>query len=129
MALSSAGATLLAQCLISDIGGFTVANSANAYLGVGNSSATQSATLTDLQGTAARAAMMAGFPTRSGSAVTFKSAWSDGAAEFSWQEWGTFNAAAAGTMITRKVEDLGTKGTSQVWTLTVAITFATSDAT
>lgn len=128
MALTSAGATLLAQCLISD--GPTFANSANAYIGVGDSSATQSATLTDLQGTnKARAAMMTGYPQRTGSEVTFKAAYSEGAAEYAWREWGTFNAASGGAMITRKVEDLGTKGTSQVWTLTVAVTFTSSDAT
>lgn len=127
MALTSAGATLLAQCLISD--GPTFANSANAYLGVGDSSATQSATLTDLQGTAVRKAMMTGYPQRTGSEVTFRAAFSEGSGEFAWREWATFNAASSGTMITRKVEDLGTKGTSQVWTLTVAITFTTADAT
>ena len=44
-----------------------------------------------------------------------------GTGTFVWNEWAIFNAAAAGTMLNRKVEAVGTKPAGELWTLEVGI--------
>lgn len=125
MAITNAGAVLAAQCLMNDTPTFL--NAANAYLGVGNGNTAFSAAHTDLQGASkSRKGMEASYPTRSSGALTFRSVWPSGDGNFEWIEWGCFNAAAAGTMFSRKVESpsLGTKTSAQAWTLTATITVA-----
>lgn len=124
MPMTDAGAIFLAQAAINDSSP-TFFNNANAYLGVGNSSTAFSASQTDLQGSSKfRQAMDATYPQRTSGAITFKSTFATGNANFAWQEWGTFNASSAGTMLTRKVESLGTKTSAQTWALTVTVTLA-----
>ena len=65
--------------------------------------------------------MNATYPQRSANVLTFQSDFLDGEANFAWQEIGSFNAAAAGTMLTRLVTALGTKA-SGTWTLTYTLT-------
>jgi hypothetical protein len=98
---------------------------ANARLGVGSSSTAFNATHTDLQTPIARVAMQSGsFPARASHTVTFKSDFTGATGDGSWQEWGVFNAASGATSIlTRKVESLGTKS-GGTWTLTTTMTFA-----
>jgi hypothetical protein len=118
--LVTAGLNALLTLLIG--GGGTAFNNANANLGVGDSATAAAIGQTDLQAAAnkTRAAMVATYPTTPASGATsFRSDFT--AANFAWAEWGTFNAAAAGTMLNRKVESLGTKA-SGTWTLTVTIT-------
>lgn len=105
-------------------------NNANAYLGVGNSVTAAAATQTDLLGTADRQGMEATYPQHtdgtgasSNADIVFRSQWGSGVGNFAWEEWGTFNAAAAGRMLNRKVEALGTKS-GGTWTLTVTLTLS-----
>lgn len=102
---------------------------ANAYIGVGNSATAFAATQTDLLGTALKKAMVVGYPTRSGAALTFRSTFGTSEANFTWNEWGVFNGSGAGTagptgvvMLNRKVENLGTKTSAEAWQLTVTVT-------
>jgi hypothetical protein len=118
--LVNAGIALLEDLLIG--AGGTVFSNANAYIGVGDSSTAASASQTDLQAATNkfRDAMEATFPSRAAQTLTFKSAFATGEANFAWEEWAIFNAAAAGTMLNRKVQSFGTK-VSGTWTLTVTI--------
>jgi hypothetical protein len=102
-------------------------NNANAYLGVGDSSTAFTATQTDLQAATnkLRKAMDATYPSRATNALTFKSTFATGDANFAWQEWGVFNASVAGLMMNRKVESLGTKTSAQSWAFTVTNTINT----
>lgn len=119
--LVTAGITAMLNLLIG--AGGTAFNNANANLGVGDSATAAAIGQTDLQAGAnkARASMVATYPQVSTNTVTFRSDFTGAVANYAWAEWGTFNAAAAGTMLNRKVEALGTKA-SGTWTLTVTIT-------
>lgn len=121
--LTTLGATALWTLLIGG-GGTTFAN-ANAHLGVGDSTTAAAVGQTDLQAATnkLRKAMEATYPQVSGATITFRSSFGTSEANFAWEEWATFNAAAAGTMLNRKVENLGTKA-SGTWTLTITITLA-----
>lgn len=101
-------------------GGGTAYNNANAYLGVGDSTTAWGTAQTDLQAASnkLRVAMKATYPQTGTKKQTFASDFTTGQANWAWQEWAIFNAAAAGTMLQRKVESLGTKA-SGTWTLTV----------
>jgi hypothetical protein len=124
MGLTTAAATEIAKCAINDSP--TYINASNAYLGVGDSTTAFTASQTDLQAATnkVRQGMDAGYPIRSGAAVTLRALFGTSAANFAWQEWATFNAASSGVMWQRKVESLGTKTNTQSWQLTVTLTFA-----
>lgn len=124
MALTNAGAILAAQCLMNDSATFL--NSSNSHLGVGDSSTAFAAAQTDLQAASnkLRKAMESGYPTRASGALTFRSLFGTSEANFAWNEWASFNASSSGTMVTRKVESLGTKTNTQSWQLTATVTFA-----
>lgn len=106
--------------------GGTAFNNANSYIGVGDSTTAHAFAQTDLQAATnkLRKAMDATYPQVAANVLTFRSTFGTGDANFAWQEWGVFNAAAAGTMMNRKVESLGTKTSSQSWQLTVTVTLA-----
>jgi hypothetical protein len=124
VALTNAGAILAATCLMNDSATFM--NASNSHLGVGDSNTAFSAAHTDLQAASnkLRKAMEASYPTRSSGALTFRSLFGTSEANFAWNEWASFNASSGGTMLTRKVESLGTKTSAQSWQLTATITFA-----
>lgn len=124
MPLTNTGAILAAQAIMNDSPVFL--NSSNAHLGVGDSSTAFAAGQTDLQASSnrLRRAMEAGYPTRSSGAITLRSLFGTGDANWAWQEWAVFNASSAGTMVSRRVESLGTKTSAQSWQLTCTITFA-----
>lgn len=121
--LVNAGIALMLDLLIG--AGGTVYSNANARLGVGDSSTAAAASQTDLQAAVnkLRKAMDATYPSRAAQTLTFQSTYTAAEANFAWNEWGIFNAAAAGTMLNRKVESLGTKVTGS-WVLQVAVTIA-----
>lgn len=123
MALTTAGRDFIAQAIIND-GSPTFFTNANAHTGVGDSTTAFSAAHTDLQAASnkLRKAMDATYPTRSTNVLTFRSTYATGDANFAWQEWGVFNASSSGTMLSRKVESLGTKTSAQSWQLTAALT-------
>lgn len=101
-------------------------NNANAHLGVGDSATAFAKAQTDLQAATNkfRRPQEASFPDvpSAVNAITFRSLFGTGEANFTWAEWGIFNALAAGTMLSRKVEALGTKTSAQSFQLTVTIT-------
>ena len=105
-------------------GSQTAFSSANATIGVGDSATAYAATQTDLQAATnkLRKAMDASFPTVATNILTFRATFGTAEANWSWQEWAVFNASAAGTMLNRKVESLGTKTAAQSWQITATIT-------
>lgn len=102
----------------------TFFNNANSYLGVGDSTTAFVATQTDLVASTnkLRKAMDATYPQVAANVLTFRSTFATSDANFAWQEWAVFNASSGGTMMSRKVESLGTKTSAQSWQLTVTIT-------
>ena len=103
-------------------------NNANTYIGVGDSTTAFSAAQTDLQAATnkLRKAMDATYPSGGSNVITFRSTFATTDANFAWQEWGIFNASSGGTMLSRKVESLGTKTSAQTWQFTVTLTFSTA---
>lgn len=122
MAMTNAYRDYLAAATFN--GTATAFNNANSYLGVGDSTTAFAATQTDLQAATnkLRKAMEATYPTLATNVLTFRSLFSTADANFAWAEWGVFNASTAGTMMSRKVEALGTKTSAQSWQLTATIT-------
>ena len=102
----------------------TAFDNANAKIGAGDSATAFAATQTDLQAATNkfRKGMEATYPQRAGNVLTFRALFATGEANFAWNEWGIFNAASAGTMMSRKVESLGTKTSAQSWQMTATIT-------
>ena len=122
MPLTAAGVRFISQAVI---GQGTVFNASNARLAVGDGSTAFAAGQTDLQGTnKLRKAMDTGYPTIAPPIITFKSTFAPSEANFSWNEWGIFNASTGGVMLNRVVDSNGTKQSNQTWVLEVAITFA-----
>ncbi len=126
MALTDAGRNFMVQSTIAAAG--TPFSNANSYIGVGDSTTAFSAAHTDLQAASnkLRKAMDATYPSGGSNVITFRSTFATGDANFAWQEWGVFNASSAGTMLSRKVESLGTKTSAQTWQFTVTLTFTTA---
>lgn len=122
MGLTNAGRDLIAADIIGET--VTEFDNTNAHIGVGDSTTAFAAAQTDLQAAAnkLRQSMDATYPQRSSNALTFRATFDTADANFAWEEWAVFNAAAAGTMLNRKVESLGTKTSAQVWQLTVTLT-------
>ena len=138
-ALHYGGMSNLWQCLIGNgtaTAGqaLTYFSTAQAGIGVGDSSAANVLTGTNLQGAAsptnrirktATATHTDG--TTSGAAtVQWAATFSTSEANFTWNEWGVFNSTtdATGRMLNRKVENLGTKTSAAAWTITVTITLS-----
>lgn len=105
-----------------------------AMIGVGNSTAAASASQTALQATTANRAykgMEATYPTHTTGTSTaartasYRAIFSTAQANFAWQEWGVFNSTnAAGRMLNRKQQSLGTKTSAAQWTFTVTLTLS-----
>lgn len=111
----------------------TAFDNTNAYLGVGDSTTAAADTQTDLQAATnkLRKAMDATYPlhtdttgTAGSKSITYRSTFGTSDANYAWQEWAIFNASAAGRMLNRKVESLGTKTSAATWTLTVTLSLA-----
>lgn len=114
--------------------GGTAYNNANAYLGVGDSSAAEAATQTELQAATNRfyKAMVASYPQRTAQTVDWRSDFTTSEANYAWNEWscaaGATTASGSGfttgtTNLNRKVQSLGTKA-SGTWTLTGSVTIS-----
>lgn len=103
-----------------------VFDNANSYIGVGDGVTAFAATQTDLAAATnkLRKAMDATYPTTTTNVLVFRSTFATTDANWVWAEWGIFNAAAAGTMLSRKQEALGTKPSNQSWQFTCTLTFA-----
>ncbi|MFN3656839.1 MAG: hypothetical protein ACK4UO_06265 [Pseudolabrys sp.] len=124
MPLTEAGRDFIASAIINDSPTFFT--NANARLGAGDSTAAFDAADTDLQAASnkLRKAMEATYPQRTGNVLTFRSLFGTSEGNFNWNEWGLFNAGSGGVMLNRKVENLGTKASTQSWQLTVDLTVA-----
>jgi hypothetical protein len=108
-------------------GAVTFFNNANAYIGVGISSAAFAATQTDLQGaTKTRKAMDATYPQVSGNVMTFRSTFGTSDANHVWAEFGVHNASTVGTMMNRTVADNGTKAATETKVFTITVTMGIS---
>lgn len=128
MPITDAGRNHLVQAGIG--AAVTAFNNANSYIGVGDSTTAFAAAQTDLQAATNkfRKAMDATYPSGAANVITFRSTFGTADANFAWQEWGVFNNATngSGTMLSRKVESLGTKTNTQTWQFTVTLTFTTA---
>lgn len=125
MPLTNAGRDFIAAAIMND-GPPTFFTNANAHIGVGDSTDAFDAADTDLQAATnkLRKAMEASYPSRAGNVITFRSLFSTAQANFAWEEWAIFNASSSGVMLSRKVEDLGTKTSAQSWQITAELTVA-----
>lgn len=122
MALTTAGVNAISQAII---GAGALFDAANARIGVGDGTTPFNASQTDLQGVnKIRKGMDADYPMSSPPVTKFKATFLPSEANFAWNEWGIFNAATGGVMLSRAVESNGTKQSNQTWVLEVAITFA-----
>lgn len=124
MALTQAFRDLMTS-LVAGAGGASYAN-ANAHIGVGDSTAVFAAGQTDLQAATNkfRKAMDATFPNVAANVITFRATFGTADANFTWAEWGVFNAAAGGTMMNRLVQANGAKASSETKQFTATITLA-----
>lgn len=94
----------------------------NAYIGVGNGTAIFEDTQTDLQGALrARHGMDAGYPIVTGSTIVLRTTFPTTEANFTWNEWGVFNAETGGVMLSRFVEYNSTKLSNQEWVMEVTL--------
>lgn len=124
MALVNLARDMIADALIGG-GTYTLFNNANAAIGVGDSSTAYAAAQTDLQAATnkLRKAMDATYPQRAANVLTLRSTFATTDANFTWAEWGVFNATAGSQMLQRIVSALGTKTSAASWQLTVTLTF------
>lgn len=108
--------------------GATKFDNANAYLGVGDSSAAESASQTGLQAATNKLykAMNASFPTYGTSQkVTFQADFGSAEANFAWNEFTVANGSSdSAKNLNRKVSAQGTKSSGQTWRLTLDITLS-----
>jgi hypothetical protein len=100
-----------------------------AYLYVGTHTSAAAATQTGLLAAAAsraKAAMDAGWPTRTSTTVKWRSTFSGTAANFAWYEYLVRNAntQTSGFGLNRKIATKGTKSAGESWTLELDITFS-----
>lgn len=122
MPLTDAGRDHIATTLIGEA--VTAYDNSNAYIGVGDSNTAFAKAQTDLQAASnkLRKGMEASYPQRSANVLDFRSLYATGDANWTWAEWGIFNNSAAGTMLSRIVEALGTKTSAQSWQITATLT-------
>lgn len=104
----------------------TAFNNANARLGVGDSSAAEAATQTDLQAAANKTykSMSASYPSRAAQTVTWRAVFASADANYAWAEFCVDNGATALKTLNRKVSAQGTKASGQTWTLDLQITLS-----
>ena len=113
--------------LVCGLGSPIAFSNANAYIGVGDSTTAESAAHTDLQAASNKTykAMSATYPQRSGTTVTFQSAFASGDANYAWQEFTVSNTSSGtGKNLNRKVSAQGTKASGQTWTVQLQITIS-----
>lgn len=121
--LAQTGANFIAAAIIDEVG-LTHYTEANAHLGVGDSSTTFSTGQTDLQASSNkdRLPMDSGYPARANNVLTFKGSADASTANYQWNENAVFNASSSGTMLVRKVVNLGTKASGATWRFTKTLT-------
>lgn len=112
--------------IICGLGSPTTFSSANAYLGVGDSSTAASASQTGLQASTNKLyKALDSEPTRNGQTVTFQATFGTSEANFQWYEFTVANGNSdSAKNLNRKVEDKNTKSPGETWTLSLSITFS-----
>lgn len=113
--------------VICGLGSPTKWDNANARLGVGDSSAAESASQTGLQAAVNKTwkAMDATYPQRTNQTVEWRSSFGSGDANYAWEEYTVVNAADdSGKNLNRKTGSKGTKTAGETWTLSLQITFS-----
>lgn len=115
--------------LITALNSQTAYSHAAAYLGVGDSAtAPTDATKDALQGTQAFVAMDTSYPTAAGSEVAvWRATYGAAVADFAWNEIGVAsgnNPPAAGILLNRLVQVMGTKASPASWVASLTITLA-----
>lgn len=124
MPLTNAGRDFIAAAITGN-GSPNLINASTGYLGVGDSNTAFAVGQTDLQAASNKhREVLDGAPGVSGNVITLVSTFESADANFAWQEFGVFNNSSGGTMLTRKVESLGTKTSAAEWELTVTLTVA-----
>lgn len=122
-----------ASVTISGVGGNTAANgswpitvlSTTTFSldgSVGNGAYTSGGTIQT--GNRARQGMVGGFPSRTTNTLNFQGSFGATQANYVWAEWGLFCAAPTNTLVSRRVQALGTKVNPAVWTLTAHLALA-----
>jgi hypothetical protein len=98
------------------------------YLGVGDSSATESATQTGLQASTNKVyvAMDTSYPSYgTGQKIVFRATFTETVANFSWQEFTVANGNSDSAVnLNRKISNQGTKISGQIWELTMEISLS-----
>ena len=123
--LLNEGITRLQNLLIG--GGGTAFNNANAYIGVGDSSAGAVATQTALQATTNKLykAMEATYPQIANQTTTWRSVFGSSEANFAWNEFTVANGNSdSAENLNRRVSAQGTKASGQTWTIDLQITWS-----
>jgi hypothetical protein len=112
--------------IICGLGTPTKYDNTNARIGVGDSSASESATQTGLQGTNKTfKAMDTGYPQRVNQTGEWRATFGGAEANHGWQEFTVVNAADdSGKNLNRKVADKGTKASGETWTASLKVTFS-----
>lgn len=122
MALTTAGREFLIRAAMGLETNFF--NEANSYIEVGNSSAAFNPAQTTLLGSnKVRKKMNAGYPkVLSPTQIEIQVDFLEEEAVFAWEEWGWFNAALNGVMLSREVSTQGLKPSGKKWTLQSIVT-------
>lgn len=124
MPLTNAGRDFIAAAITGD-GPPDLIDATTGYLGVGDSSTVFAAAQTDLQAaTNKQRVILDQAPGVAANIVTLVSTFGLSDANFDWNEFGVFNAASGGVMLSRKVDSLGTKTSAGEWELTVTLTLS-----
>jgi hypothetical protein len=119
------GITELWNIYIGSGGSHPVYNNANSGLAVGNGTTAFNATQTGLQGSSTYTQVCdAGYPTGPASgSVTYQITVPTANANFSWQECALYNASS-NIYFDRAVNNMGTKNSTQTWTLQLVLTLS-----
>ncbi len=127
MPLTTAGAQFIAKA-VTGLNSPTLFNASNCYVAVGDSSTAFGVANTDLLASTNKFRKLATSVNESAGVVTVVASYGTAEANFEWYEWGLTNASSGGTLYNRKVESpsLGTKTSSQVWSLTATLTHSAS---
>ena len=114
MPMTTVGRNLVATAVIG--GSYTPFNAADGRLGVGDSTTAFAVAQTDLQAATNKfRKAFDGAPGLSTNVITAVATFGSSEGNFSWQEFGMFNAGSSGDMFNRVVSNQGTKVSGQVW--------------
>lgn len=123
MPLTTAGAEFIADAITNE-NSPTLFDASNTHIAVGTSTtafSTGQTTLVAETPTTGRK-LVTSTPSVASGAITLVTTFGTRDANAAWDEWGIFNASSAGTMLSRKVDALGTKTSAQTWQITVTLT-------